>query len=101
SEALGFGFRCGFLCLLHMEIVQERLEREYNLELITTAPTVRFRCVLKNSGLIELDNPAKFPSEGDIDRIEEPILAVTIHTPPEYVGGILQLFAAKRGQTAL
>ena len=65
SAALGFGFRCGFLGLLHMEIVQERLEREYDLDLITTAPTVRFRCVLKNGEVIELDNPAKFPSEGD------------------------------------
>ena len=102
SAALGFGFRCGFLGLLHMEIVQERLEREYDLDLITTAPTVRFRCVLKNGDVIELDNPAKFPSEGEIDRIEEPILAVTIHTPPEYVGGILKLCEEKRGtQTGL
>jgi GTP-binding protein LepA len=102
SAALGFGFRCGFLGLLHMEIVQERLEREYDLDLITTAPTVRFRCVLRNGEVIELDNPAKFPSEGEIDRIEEPIIAVTIHTPPEYVGGILKLCEEKRGtQTGL
>jgi GTP-binding protein LepA len=102
SAALGFGFRCGFLGLLHMEIVQERLEREYNLDLITTAPTVRFRCVLRDGEVIELDNPAKFPSEGDIDRIEEPIIAVTIHTPPEYVGTILKLCEEKRGvQTGL
>ena len=102
SAALGFGFRCGFLGLLHMEIVQERLEREYDLDLITTAPTVRFRCVLTNGEVIELDNPAKFPSEGDIDRIEEPIIAVTIHTPPEFVGGILKLCEEKRGtQTGL
>jgi GTP-binding protein LepA len=102
SAALGFGFRCGFLGLLHMEIVQERLEREYNLDLITTAPTVRFRCVLRNSEVVELDNPAKFPSEGDIERIEEPILAVTIHTPPEYVGAILKLCEERRGtQTGL
>src|SRR5450432_1381022 len=102
SAALGFGFRCGFLGLLHMEIVQERLEREYDLDLITTAPTVRFRCVLRSGELIELDNPAKFPSEGDIDRIEEPIIAVTIHTPPEYVGAILKLCEEKRGiQTGL
>jgi len=86
SAALGFGFRCGFLGLLHMEIVQERLEREYNLDLITTAPTVRFRCILQNGDIIELDNPAKFPAEGGLERIEEPIIAVTIHTPPEYVG---------------
>ncbi|HZL16964.1 MAG TPA: translation elongation factor 4 [Polyangia bacterium] len=102
SAALGFGFRCGFLGLLHMEIVQERLEREYNLDLITTAPTVRFRCVQRNGEIIELDNPAKFPSEGEIDRIEEPIIAVTIHTPPEYVGAILKLCEDKRGvQTGL
>ena len=102
SAALGFGFRCGFLGLLHMEIVQERLEREYDLDLITTAPTVRFRCVLRDGEVMELDNPAKFPSEGEIDRIEEPIIAVTIHTPPEYVGGILKLCEEKRGtQTGL
>jgi GTP-binding protein LepA len=102
SAALGFGFRCGFLGLLHMEIVQERLEREYNLDLITTAPTVRFRVVLRNGETFELDNPAKFPSEGDIDRIEEPIIAATIHTPPEYVGGILKLCEERRGsQTGL
>jgi GTP-binding protein LepA len=102
STALGFGFRCGFLGLLHMEIVQERLEREYNLDLITTAPTVRFRMVLRNGDVVELDNPAKFPSEGDIERIEEPIIAATIHTPPEYVGAILKLCEEKRGsQTGL
>src|SRR4051812_22697299 len=102
SAALGFGFRCGFLGLLHMEIVQERLEREYNLDLITTAPTVRFRVISRNGEIRELDNPAKFPSEGEIDRIEEPIIAVTIHTPPEYVGAILKLCEEKRGtQTGL
>jgi GTP-binding protein LepA len=102
SAALGFGFRCGFLGLLHMEIVQERLEREYNLELITTAPTVRFRVVRRDGTAFELDNPAKFPSEGDIARIEEPIIAATIHTPPEFVGGILKLCEDKRGrQTGL
>jgi GTP-binding protein LepA len=102
SAALGFGFRCGFLGLLHMEIVQERLEREYNLELITTAPTVRFRVVRNNGEIREFDNPAKFPSEGEIDRIEEPLIAVTIHTPPEYVGAILKLCEEKRGtQTGL
>jgi GTP-binding protein LepA len=102
SAALGFGFRCGFLGLLHMEIVQERLEREYNLDLITTAPTVRFRCILQNNDIIELDNPAKFPADGGLERIEEPIIAVTIHTPPEYVGAILKLCEDKRGtQTGL
>jgi len=102
SAALGFGFRCGFLGLLHMEIVQERLEREYNLDLITTAPTVRFRCVMQGGDVIELDNPAKFPNEGGMDHLEEPIIAVTIHTPPEYVGAILKLCEEKRGtQTGL
>jgi GTP-binding protein LepA len=102
SAALGFGFRCGFLGLLHMEIVQERLEREYNLDLITTAPTVRFRCILQNNEVIELDNPAKFPADGGLERIEEPIIAATIHTPPEYVGAILKLCEDKRGtQTGL
>jgi len=102
SAALGFGFRCGFLGLLHMEIVQERLEREYDLDLVTTAPTVRFQVVKRDGSVVELDNPAKFPSEGDIDRIEEPIIGVTIHTPPEYVGGLLKLCEERRGtQTGL
>ena len=102
SAALGFGFRCGFLGLLHMEIIQERLEREYNLELVTTAPTVRFRIVHRNGEVMDLDNPAKFPSEGDIERIEEPMIAATIHTPPEFVGGLLKLCQERRGtQTGL
>ncbi|MDX2021758.1 MAG: translation elongation factor 4 [Deltaproteobacteria bacterium] len=103
SEALGFGFRCGFLGLLHMEIVQERLEREFNLDLITTAPTVRFRVVLRSTQeVFELDNPSKLPSEGDIERIEEPMIACTIHTPPEYIGAILKLCEDRRGtQTGL
>jgi len=91
SAALGFGFRCGFLGLLHMEIVQERLEREYDLDLVTTAPTVRFQIVRRDGSVVELDNPAKFPSEGEIERIEEPMIAATLHTPPEYVGGLLKL----------
>jgi GTP-binding protein LepA len=98
SAALGFGFRCGFLGLLHMEIIQERLEREYALDLITTAPTVRFRLVRRGSGeVVELDNPAKFPAEGEIERIEEPMIAATIHTPPEYVGPLLALCEERRG----
>jgi GTP-binding protein LepA len=102
SAALGFGFRCGFLGLLHMEIVQERLEREYNLDLITTAPTVRFRVVRRDGSVFELDNPAKFPSDGEVERIEEPLIAATIHTPPEYVGALLKLCEEKRGtQTGL
>jgi GTP-binding protein LepA len=102
SAALGFGFRCGFLGLLHMEIVQERLEREYNLDLITTAPTVRFRVVRRDGSVFELDNPAKFPSDGEVEVIEEPLIAATIHTPPEYVGALLKLCEEKRGtQTGL
>jgi GTP-binding protein LepA len=103
SAALGFGFRCGFLGLLHMEIIQERLEREYALDLITTAPTVRFRLQRRNGGeVIELDNPAKFPAEGDIERIEEPMIAATIHTPSEYVGPLITLCEERRGtQTGL
>jgi GTP-binding protein LepA len=98
SAALGFGFRCGFLGLLHMEIIQERLEREYGLDLITTAPTVRFRLIKRDTGeVIELDNPAKFPSEGSIDTIEEPVIAATIHTPPEFVGALIKLCEEKRG----
>ncbi len=102
SAALGFGFRCGFLGLLHMEIVQERLEREYALDLVTTAPTVRFQVIRRDGSVMELDNPAKFPSEGEIERIEEPIIAATIHTPPEFVGGLLKLCEERRGtQTGL
>jgi GTP-binding protein LepA len=102
SAALGFGFRCGFLGLLHMEIIQERLEREYDLDLITTAPTVRFQVVGRNGEITELDNPAKFPAEGEIDRIEEPMIAATLHTPPEFVGGIIKLCEERRGtQTGL
>jgi GTP-binding protein LepA len=98
SAALGFGFRCGFLGLLHMEIIQERLEREYGLDLITTAPTVRFRLIKRDTGeVVELDNPAKFPSEGSIDRIEEPMIAATIHTPPEFVGALISLCEERRG----
>jgi GTP-binding protein LepA len=102
SAALGFGFRCGFLGLLHMEIVQERLEREYDLDLVTTAPTVRFQVVRRDGTVVELDNPAKFPAEGEIERIEEPIIAATLHTPPEFVGGLLKLCEERRGiQTGL
>ena len=102
SAALGFGFRCGFLGLLHMEIVQERLEREYNLDLITTAPTVRFRVVRRDGSVFELDNPAKFPADGEVETIEEPMIAATNHTPPEFVGALLKLCEEKRGtQTGL
>ena len=97
SSALGFGFRTGFLGLLHMEIIQERLEREFNLNLITTAPSVRYRIKQQNGEVIELDNPAKVPDQGKYDAIEEPIIAATVHLPQEYVGPIMQLCQERRG----
>jgi GTP-binding protein LepA len=97
SEALGFGFRCGFLGLLHMEIIQERLEREYNLDLITTAPSVVYK-VHKNDGtVIDVENPSKLPEGQYVDFIEEPIFKVTIHVPKEYVGAVLALCEDRRG----
>ena len=97
SVALGFGFRCGFLGFLHAEIVQERLEREYDLNLITTAPTVRYRVVLRNGEEREIESPAALPSPADIDRIEEPMILATIHVPPEHVGAVLALCQERRG----
>ena len=97
SLALGFGFRCGFLGLLHMEIIRERLEREYNLSLITTAPTVIYKVIKTDGSLIEVDNPSKLPSQQLIAKIEEPIISANILTPNEYVGDILQLCQDKRG----
>src|SRR5947207_453023 len=97
SVALGFGFRCGFLGLLHMEIVQERLEREFGLNLITTAPSVRYRITRVTSEVIEVDSPAKFPNPSDIQKIEEPIIKAMIITNEDSVGGILQLCQEKRG----
>src|SRR5258707_1254042 len=97
SVALGFGFRCGFLGLLHLEIVQERLEREFGLNLITTAPSVRYRITRVTGEVIEVDSPAKFPNPGDIEKIEEPIITAMIITNDESVGGILQLCQDKRG----
>src|SRR5580698_8263540 len=97
SVALGFGFRCGFLGLLHMEIVQERLEREFNIGLITTAPSVAFRITTVTGDLIEVDNPTKFPPPSSIEKIEEPILTAMIITSEESVGGVLQLCEEKRG----
>ncbi len=97
SAALGFGFRCGFLGLLHMEIVQERLEREFNQELITTAPGVLYRVTTTDGAVLEIDSPAKLPDTGRITLIEEPIITATILTPVEYVGGILELCQEKRG----
>ncbi len=97
SVALGFGFRCGFLGLLHMEIIQERLEREFNLNLITTAPSVRYRLTLKSGEVMAVDSPARFPAAGDIARIEEPVITAMILTNDEYLGGILALVEEKRG----
>jgi GTP-binding protein LepA len=97
SLALGFGFRCGFLGLLHMEIVQERLEREFNMDLITTAPGVLYKVTTTDGAVIEVDNPAKLPDPSHIKQIEEPIITALILTPSEYVGGLLQLCQEKRG----
>jgi GTP-binding protein LepA len=97
SMALGFGFRCGFLGLLHMEIVQERLEREYNMDLVTTAPGVLYKVLTTAGDLIEVDNPSKLPDPGQIDQIEEPIITAMMLTPAEHVGGILELCQEKRG----
>jgi len=97
SSALGFGFRTGFLGLLHMEIIQDRLEREFNLNLITTAPSVRYRVKQPNGEIVELDNPAKVPDQGKYDAIEEPIITATVHLPQEYVGPIMQLCQDRRG----
>ncbi len=97
SVALGFGFRCGFLGLLHLEIVQERLEREFDIDLITTAPSVRYRVTTTDGTLIEVDNPTKFPDPSGIKQIEEPIIEATVITREEYLGGILKLLEEKRG----
>ncbi|HXA84908.1 MAG TPA: translation elongation factor 4 [Candidatus Dormibacteraeota bacterium] len=98
SAALGFGFRCGFLGLLHMEIIQERLEREFGLELITTAPGVRYDITRTDGEKIQVDNPSRWPNQSEIAKIEEPVILATILTNEEYVGGILKLVEDKRGK---
>jgi GTP-binding protein LepA len=98
SVALGFGFRCGFLGLLHLEIVQERLEREFDIDLITTAPGVRYRITTTSNEVIEVDNPTKFPDPSSIKQVEEPIILATVITREEYLGGILKLLEEKRGE---
>ena len=97
SQALGFGFRCGFLGLLHMDVIQERLEREFNLQLVATAPSVIFHVYLKDGTMIELDNPSLLPDILTIDRIEEPFVQASIMTPKEYVGPLMELCQNKRG----
>jgi GTP-binding protein LepA len=98
SVALGFGFRCGFLGLLHMEIIQERLEREYQLDLITTAPGVRYHITLTDGSVVEVDNPSRWPEPTNIEEIREPVITAKILTNEEYVGGILKLVEEKRGR---
>ena len=97
SQALGFGFRCGFLGLLHLDIVQERLEREYDMDLITTAPTVVYQIVLRDGSMMEIENPSKLPDLSKIAEIREPIITATILVPQEYVGSVITLCISKRG----
>jgi GTP-binding protein LepA len=97
SQALGFGFRCGFLGLLHMDIVQERLEREYDMHLITTAPTVVYEVLLRDGSISRIENPAKMPDPSKVEEVREPIIAATIFVPQEYVGAIITLCTQKRG----
>lgn len=98
SQALGFGFRCGFLGLLHMEIIQERIEREFNIDLITTAPSVIYRITKTDGEVIEIDNPSKMPEVQKIDYIEEPYVTATVMVPKDYVGDVMQLCQGKRGE---
>jgi len=97
SEALGFGFRCGFLGLLHMEIIQERLEREYNINLIATTPSVMYQVTNKNGEMVKISNPSSFPSKNEIEKIEEPYVKVNIITPSKCIGGIMDLVQERRG----
>src|SRR5690606_36233188 len=97
SEAMGFGFRCGFLGMLHMEIVQERLEREYDLNLISTAPTVVYAVLMTDGEVMSLDNPAKLPQANLVQEAREPIIRANILTPPDYVGNVITLCEEKRG----
>lgn len=97
SAALGFGFRAGFLGLLHMEIVQERLEREYNIDLLVTAPSVEYQILLRNGEIITIDNPSELPDVGQIEEIEEPIMEISVVTPSRYIGVVMDLVTNKRG----
>jgi GTP-binding protein LepA len=98
STALGFGFRCGFLGLLHLEIVQERLEREFDMDLITTAPTVKYELVLRGGEVVQIENPSKLPDPSKYDEVREPIITATILVPQDYVGPVMTLCNQKRGQ---
>jgi GTP-binding protein LepA len=97
STALGFGFRCGFLGLLHMEIIQERIEREYNLDILATAPSVEYYVTISNGEVLKVDNPSEMPDPGTIEKIEEPIMNISIFTPSRYIGTIMDLVTSKRG----
>lgn len=97
SDALGFGFRCGFLGMLHMEIIQERLEREYDLDLLTTAPTVIYELVMRNGEIIKVDNPSRLPDPGSVDEMREPIVQANILVPQDYLGNVISLCVEKRG----
>ena len=97
SNALGFGFRCGFLGLLHMEIIQERLEREYGLDILATAPSVEYHVTPTNGPMVTVDNPSDFPASGDIEKIEEPWMDISIFTPARYIGTIMDLVTTRRG----
>jgi len=98
SAALGFGFRCGFLGLLHLEVVQERLEREFDINLILTVPTVKYKFYLQNKTMVEIDNPSYFPDPGSILRVEEPFIKATIHIPERYMGVVMTLCMERRGE---
>ena len=97
SIALGFGFRCGFLGLLHMEIIQERIEREFDLDIITTSPSVIYKVFRTNGSVVEITNPTNLPSANEIDHMEEPVVKASIITPSEYVGAIMDLCQSRRG----
>ncbi|MGQ0421067.1 elongation factor 4, partial [Bacillus sp. HC-Mk] len=97
SQALGFGFRCGFLGLLHMEIIQERIEREFKIDLITTAPSVIYKVYLTNGEDVIVDNPSNMPDPQSIDRVEEPFVKASIMVPNDYVGAVMEICQGKRG----
>src|SRR5215207_10091913 len=98
SDALGFGFRCGFLGLLHMEIIQERLEREYGIELLATAPSVEYEVLLRSGAEVRIDNPSEMPSPGDSEEIREPWLDISVIVPSRYIGAVMELVTGRRGE---